>query len=400
MTRTKPAIDTDLCVVGAGILGLAHALEAVRRGLSVVVLERNERAVGASVRNFGHTFFGALAGGEPLQTGLHARERWLDLAPAAGLHLVPAGTLIVARHEDELAVLEATAADPARGQRMMTPREAGKLAPIPIRGMAGALHSTIDLRVDPRSAVAGLAEHLRGQPDVTVRFGEPVDAVEPGLVHGRTVQVRAPLVVVCPGPAYRALPSALQAGSEVLSRCRLQMLRVAAPKGRRYDPALATGLSLVRYPAFAQQPAAAPLRRRLERERPELLAHGIHLLVTQLPDGDLIVGDTHDYAETVSPFGDERLDELLLEEARVLLGAERLEVRQRWHGIYATAPDGNFLVTAPLDGVRVAQVVSGLGMTLAFGLAPQVLDDLLGVSERRRSPGPPLSAAARPGSGS
>jgi hypothetical protein len=155
------------------------------------------------------------------------------------------------------------------------------------------------------------------------------------------------------------------------------MLRVAAPKGRRYHPALATGLSLVRYPAFAAQPAAVALRARLQEERPELLAAGIHLLVTQLPDGDLIVGDTHDYGETVSPFGDEHLDELLLAEAARLLGEPALQVRQRWHGIYATGPRGNFLVTAPIDGVRVVQVVSGLGMTLGFGFAPQVLDELL-----------------------
>ena len=43
----------DLAVVGAGILGLAHALAAVRRGLKVVVLDRDMAAAGASVRNFG-----------------------------------------------------------------------------------------------------------------------------------------------------------------------------------------------------------------------------------------------------------------------------------------------------------------------------------------------------------
>ncbi len=43
----------DLAVVGAGIIGLAHALAAAKRGLSVIVFDRNEQAVGASVRNFG-----------------------------------------------------------------------------------------------------------------------------------------------------------------------------------------------------------------------------------------------------------------------------------------------------------------------------------------------------------
>jgi D-hydroxyproline dehydrogenase subunit beta len=43
----------DLAVVGAGIIGLATALAAVRRGLRVVVVDRDAQANGASVRNFG-----------------------------------------------------------------------------------------------------------------------------------------------------------------------------------------------------------------------------------------------------------------------------------------------------------------------------------------------------------
>ncbi|HVW94267.1 MAG TPA: FAD-dependent oxidoreductase, partial [Devosia sp.] len=43
----------DLAVVGAGICGLAHALAAARRGLKVIVLDRDAQANGASIRNFG-----------------------------------------------------------------------------------------------------------------------------------------------------------------------------------------------------------------------------------------------------------------------------------------------------------------------------------------------------------
>ena len=70
------------------------------------------------------------------------------------------------------------------------------------------------------------------------------------------------------------------------------MLRVAAPTGRRYRPALATGLSLLRYPAFAAQQGAAQLHARLELEHPELVERGVQVLVTQLPGGDLVIGES------------------------------------------------------------------------------------------------------------
>ncbi len=167
-----------------------------------------------------------------------------------------------------------------------------------------------------------------------------------------------------------------------MTLCKLQMMRIAAPGGRRYAPTLATGLSTIRYPAFAAQPAALRVRERLLAERPELIEAGIHLLVAQLPDGDLIVGDSHRYGEPPSPFAEAELDELLLAEARRLLGADELAVRERWIGIYPTdaggrdAGSGHFAVSAPFAGARVVEITSGLGMTMALGGAQAVLDEL------------------------
>lgn len=380
--RPKRTLDADVCIVGAGIVGLAHAHEARRRGLRVAVLERDRRAVGASVRNFGHAFFASVADGEDLECALRSRGRWLELGGRAGLAIGDAGTLVVARAEDELAVLEEAAGHAPRGARMLTAAEAGELAPIPTAELVGAMHATLDLRVDPRDAVAGLARLLEQDPGASVEWDAPVHELEPGAVHSSDVTVRAPAIIVCPGPGFRLLPPACRDGLADLTLCKLQMLRIGAPRQRRYEPALVTGLSLIRYPAFAGRPGATALRERLAAERPELLDAGIHLLVTQLPDGDLIVGDTHEYGDPPTPFRDERLDELLLEEARRLLGAPAVQVRERWLGIYPTTSNGHtngaahFAVSTPFDGARVVEVVSGLGMTMAHGHAATILDEL------------------------
>src|SRR5581483_1831468 len=98
--------------------------------------------------------------GEDLECALRARERWLELGARAGLDVRAVGTLVVARAEDELAVLEGAAANPRRGARMLSAAQAGELAPIPTADVLGAMHGTLDLRVDPRLAVDGLARLL------------------------------------------------------------------------------------------------------------------------------------------------------------------------------------------------------------------------------------------------
>jgi glycine/D-amino acid oxidase-like deaminating enzyme len=153
-------------------------------------------------------------------------------------------------------------------------------------------------------------------------------------------------------------------------RCALRMLRVRNPTRVPIVPAVQTGFALLRYAGFAACPTLPAVRARLEN------AAGLNLMFTQLPDGDLTIGDTHAYATTLDPFDDETLDRIVLTETARLLGVERLDVRQRWRGVYASA-DEPFLVATPMPGVRVVSVTSGIGMTTALGLAPAVMDELL-----------------------
>ena len=74
----------DLIVIGAGILGTAHAYYAARRGWRVLLLERGDWPGAASVRNFGTLMAGSLVG-EWRRRGLEsiAFYRELRLWPAS-----------------------------------------------------------------------------------------------------------------------------------------------------------------------------------------------------------------------------------------------------------------------------------------------------------------------------
>jgi FAD dependent oxidoreductase TIGR03364 len=372
-TRLRQYGETvDLAIVGAGIVGLAHAVDAVSRGLSVAIFERDERAVGASVRNFGHCCITAQSGAAR-RYAIAARPIWLRLAKEAGFWATDAGTIVVARADDEYTVLEEF--------RAARPDEIELLGAAEVRGrvplgdaVVGGAWLPADIRVDPRAATAAIARWLAEQ-GVRFHFDTAVWGIEAaGLVTSRG-EIRARHTVVAVGhDVDRHYPDLAAAAG--LQRCSLHMLRVRPARPVTIDPAVFTGFSLLRYDGFAVGPTREELRTRLHREHPELVAAGLNLMLTQLPDGDLTIGDTHAYSRTVTPFADERLDELVRTEIAALLGTDALAVQQRWLGVYAAATEP-FLIAAPQPSVRVVSVTSGVGMTTALGLAPEVLDDLL-----------------------
>ncbi len=367
------AATADLAVVGAGIVGLSVAWEGVRRGLTVVVLERDDRAVGATVRNFGHGCVSAQTG-MAREYAAVARERWLELRDKAGLWVQECGTVVVARSEEEAAVLGEFAGTSPGAARLLDPYEVAARVPVVGDEVVGGALLPADIRVDPRTAAAAFATYLS---DLGVRFLWSTAALgaESGLVRTGRGDVTARHVVLAPGHDLDHLLPAPCADAG-LRRCQLHMMRVGVPAGFRLEPGLLTGTSLLRYDGFLACPSSDALRNRLAADSPGLLAAGVNLMFTQTPGGDLIVGDTHEYGQTPSPFAAAELDSLLLAETRRLFGVP-VEVRERWLGTYASTPTGCYLTPTGAPGVVGVAVTSGIGMTTALGLAPAVLDQLL-----------------------
>ena len=360
-----------IAIVGAGIIGLAHAVAALDAGYRVTVLEQDARAVLASVRNFGHVGASAHAG----ELGELARESlpiWLSLVERAGVEARRSGTLVAARSDAEEAVLaELFDRGAPAGGRLLAGAEASallNLAPGALR--AGALLPD-DITANPRTAVARIAAWVGAHERGEVRFGTTVHAVGTGAVDTNRGRIESDHVIVAAGHLVGRLFPEIAERAEVRT-CALQMHRVRPPHALGLGPAVLTGTSMLRYGAFAG-PAADALRAELVRTRPDLLEIEANVMFTQQADGTLLVGDSHIAFDAAPPFLDERWSRILLDETAALLGAERLEVVERWQGLYATSGVQDILRAEPLPGVSVVSLTTGVGMTVGLGLGARTI---------------------------
>jgi FAD dependent oxidoreductase TIGR03364 len=372
--------DCDLLIVGAGILGLAHAWAGAKRGLKVKVFERTHTPLGASIRNFGQALVGGQAPGAMLNLARQARGLWAELGQSAGLHLRQQGSLLFARTEAEEALLDAFVN--SRGEELGYRTEL-------LRGEAlnalydgrfshhrAALHGLDDQQLYSREALPQIVDFLAREHGVEFHFSTLVRDVAPGSAQTSAGRFSARHILVCSGHDYQTLLAEQMARLQP-QVCRLQMLRARPTQPLALQHSLLTGLSCTHYGAFADLPEAEAIRAQVRREQPQLEALGIHLLISPTPYGELIIGDSHDYGSDASPFNAEHTDQLMLELAEHTLGMP-VEVVERWQGVYGARGPGPFSVTRAADGVTAVLMHTGLGMSVGLGLGERTVAALLG----------------------
>ena len=378
---TPTHFDTDMLIVGGGILGLANALEAAELGRDVTLLERHQRARGASVRNFGMIWPIGQPAGHLHDLARRSRRRWIEVAQEAGFRCDPCGSVHLATRDDELAVMaEFAASDAARDYpvELLDDKAARTTSPAATPAVIGGLWSTDECAVDPRSAIPSLTRHLVQALAVDVRPGQCVVDVQPtrdgGFVATTTRGTRwtAREILICSGhELHLLLPELLDATG--IRPCLLQMLDTnAQPPDWRLGPHVASGLSLRHYRTFEACPGLPALRERIARETPELDQHGIHVMAAQTAEGHVVLGDSHHYHAEPPPFRDEVVDDLILRELRKLIDLPDWSLRHRWTGVYAKHPAEPFIYHELAPGFRLLTGIGGNGMTLSFGLAEDI----------------------------
>lgn len=370
----------DLAIVGGGIVGLAHACLASRAGFRVGLFERNPKARGASVRNFGMIWPIGQPPGDLHRMALRSRDLWTGFLDAAGLPYRATGSLHAAYREDEAAVAREFAKKAGglgyRCEWLDAAQTREKTVAARSEGLLGALWSPTEMTVDSRLVVNGLGQHLRRQANVEVLHNTAVHDVAGGSIRTSRGDYHAAAVIVAGGSDFETLYPEHFSTSGV-TRCKLQMMRtVAQPVGWQLGPALAFGLTFRHYPAFRICESLEALTARVAREAPELDRWGIHVLASETEAGEVTLGDSHEYGMDLSFFDRAEINRMILDYARERLRLPLFEIAETWHGVYAKHPDQPYLIHAPEPAVRVVTVTSGIGMTMSFGLAESVLREM------------------------
>ncbi|MEO1496214.1 MAG: TIGR03364 family FAD-dependent oxidoreductase [Planctomycetota bacterium] len=369
---------TTVGVIGAGIVGIAHAWREAARGARVTLFERGERAEGASVRNFGMVWpIGQPT--ESLSAALLSRDLWLEFIDASGVWSNQRGSIHAAHRNDEWRVLQEFAAEaPNQGYRvrLVNPDEAIALCPgLSPDGLLGGLFSETEIGIDPRQVVRIAPHWLADRHGVQLEFGVTIrDVAGPTVAAADGRRWSFDRVVVAAGADLARLYPELAAANRI-ERCKLQMLRTEPqPSGWQLGPMVASGLTLRHYRTFEKLPGADALRQRISNETPELDRYGIHVMAAQNGEGEIVLGDSHEYAEDITPFDSETINDLMLRELHKILRLPSWTLSSRWHGVYAIQPNrGLQFVAEPEPGVTVCVATGGCGMTMSFGLAEQMI---------------------------
>lgn len=374
MTKKKKA---DIAVVGAGIMGLAITYAAARKNLKVVLFDKEPKALGASIRNFGLIWPIGQSSGINFERALISRKKWLKLAKKADFWINENGSLHLAYHQDELGVLEEFN-DKANHNgyycKLLSKEEVlQKSQVVKDEGLLGGLWSSTELTVDPREAIRKIPDWLSANYNVKLRFSTSItDFSLPKIYAGEEIW-KVDKLFICNGVDFESLYPDLFL-EKGLMKVKLQMMKTVPQPAWNLGPSLCGGLSLRHYESFQHCHSLKSLQDRIERDMPEMNEYGIHVLLAQNNREELIIGDSHEYSHTKDPFNKEKINQLILNYLQSFANIPNPEISYRWNGYYAYRNEKKFFIHSPENNVLIINGLGGSGMTQAFALAEEIFD--------------------------
>ena len=371
-------------VVGGGIVGTAHAYEAIARGYDVHQFEAAPESREASVRSLGLLSFSCAAPGLDLDLSVSAREMWATILHAperasggAGELFRPIGSCVIAADDAELATLEKLAAQPDAVERgwALLPRASAEAAHPALAGRySGALRSEIDAVIEPAAALRAMRSSMEASGRYTLRAGTEIREIESdGVVDHLGKVTRGDLVVVCPGASFRLAESVLTQPN-ALRAVRIQAVQTAGTTPQ-LDTSLMDLTSLLNH---GVQGTRSPHR----EVQPGEAEIAVRVKCAPRRDGGLLVGEVQDGDDPAGFDLVERPMAEVLERLGRVLGSAPLEVTRRWSGVVHDSTDARLWYRENLEqSVVVVAGTDERGVTLAPAIARDTFDWLIDGSD-------------------
>jgi len=368
-------------IIGAGIVGLATARALSLKGYNVTVIERTEKAIGASIRNFGMIWPIGQPEGKLYNRSLRSKTIWKDIADSISFPYEESGSLHLAYHNDEWQVLQELHEIFLDNQRPVSliNKEiiTGKFDCVNPEGLLGGLYSDTEMIIDAREAIGVIPQYLSEYLDVKFTWNKTVTQVAPGKIYINKEIMQADIICICSGADFETLYPEEFSALEI-TKCKLQMMRfISYDEDFRIGTSLCGGLSLIHYKSFLTSPSLAKLKERYESEMAEYIQWGIHVMVAQNNKGELTVGDSHEYGLTFDPFDRSLINRLIVDYLKRFALTDNWQLIQTWNGIYPKMTNGETdLFLQPDAGVFIINGLGGAGMTLSFGFAEEAVANL------------------------
>jgi FAD dependent oxidoreductase TIGR03364 len=374
-------MNKSAIVVGAGIVGLATARALAEKGYQVKVIEKSQFALGASVRNFGMLWPVGQPDGHLYNRSVRTKAIWVDYLDAAKIPYNACGSLHLAYSKEEMNVVEDIAQFFQSKNRPVSVIDKDTVLAnyngINENGLLGALRSEDEIIIDPREGIKHLPAYLTQKYGVSFIWGTAITGVTSHAAFAGKTKYEADIVCVCSGQDFETLyPEQFKA--QPIIKTKLQMMRF-----KHQDPnfnigaSVCGGLSLLHYKSFSASSALTKLRLKIEEEIPEYLKYGIHVMVSQNNQGELTVGDSHEYALDFEPFDKTEINEMILAYLKRFMHIEQWDMIQSWNGIYPIMTNGAAeLFLNPEPGVYILNGIGGHGMTMSFGFAEEMIETI------------------------
>lgn len=362
----------DVCIVGAGIVGLAHAYWALKKGLKVLVIEKSPSCQGASIRNFG--LFWQIGQEKKYQNlATDSKKVWNEFFYDTNIWNKPFGSLGLAYHADEMDLIEEFCQiNPESDYKVLSKKKVlESYSFVNEHKLAGALYSPNEVVINSREVIPAIAEWLTEKYNVSFLFNTWVTAIDLPKLYTNKDAIKCKRVVITTGADFELFyPNVFS--DEKITKCKLQMIKTL-PVNSIIEPAVFSATSFVHYASFANCKKLKEVNARLKKEKKQHLDFGINLLIAQNNYNELLIGDSHEYDNHVSPFNKELIDNLILEEIKKIIPKVEIQIKERWHGVYVKHQTKKYIVSRPDPNVLIVNALAGAGMTLGFGLAKETI---------------------------